>query len=271
MTFNRGSNRNAAPKRFKAPARRAAAFMAALFTLLSGCGERLPPNTIKSPEDVTGSVIGAIRGSAYAALAFGIGDVRQFEDTDVMLGSLRNGQLDCVVTGATADGVKHARVKQLREPLAEYDFSFAIAKENRDLKKVVDAALESLRASGELRRIEGKHLRGENYTYTPPETGGNTGAALRAAAVTEFAPYAYIDSEGNLAGLDVDVARAVCDILGVGLEFVGEDAQEDVVTLVRYGKADIAFGGLRETEETLESVDFSVPYTTAVIGVFVRG
>lgn len=237
---------------------------------LAGCREKLPPNKVNSPEDVAGSVIGALRGSAYAALASDHGQIQEFDDTEAMLAALRSGSLDCAVMGISDGDRKYERVKPLREALGEYDFSFVIAKENGDLKRDADAALGSLRASGELGRMEDKHLNGGAYMYAPPEGAGDPRATLKAAFRADFAPYSYLDGEGRPAGLDIDVARAVCDILGVDVEFVLTDTDE-LVTAVRYGKADLALGGLCASEEVSELVNFSEPYTQAVLGIFVRG
>jgi ABC-type amino acid transport substrate-binding protein len=254
-------------------ARRAAALAAVIcvaLMLLAGCREKLPPNTVKSPEDVAGGAIGALRGSAYAALASDYGQVRQFDDTEAMLAALRSGSLDCAVMGISGGDKQYDRVKPLRDALAEYSFSFVIAKENGDLKRDADSALETLRANGELGRMEDKYLNGAAYTYAPPEGAGDPRATLKAAFRADFAPYSYLDSEGGPAGLDIDVARAVCDILGVGVEFVPTDTDE-LVTAVRYGKADLALGGLCASDEGAELVNFSEPYTQAVLGIFVRG
>jgi polar amino acid transport system substrate-binding protein len=237
---------------------------------LAGCGERLPPNTVKSPEDVAGRVIGVLEGSACAALAPRYGDARQFSDVEIMAEELRAGELDCVVMDVSARDKKLARVKPLRDPLAEYAFSFAVAKENGDLKEAIDSALDSLRASGELERIENGYLKDSGAAYSPPSGAENPRASLKASVRTEFAPYAYIDEAGLPAGIDVDIARAVGNILNVNIEFT-ETFPDELITTVRYGKADIALGGLTQTEADMELVDFTSPYTTAVLDVYVRG
>jgi ABC-type amino acid transport substrate-binding protein len=236
---------------------------------MTGCGARLTPNTVESPEDVAGRVIGALVGSACAALTSQYGDVRAFYDVESMMEALRQGELDCVVTDASAVRGKLSRVKPLRDPLAEYAFSFAVAKENGDLKTAVDSALDSLRESGELSRIEDGYLK-NSASYSPPAGAEDPRATLRASVRAEFAPYIYLDEDGRPAGIDIDIARAVGRLLNVDIEFTPGDPDE-LITTVRYGKADIAFGGLYETEAGLELVDFTSPYTTAVLDIYVRG
>jgi ABC-type amino acid transport substrate-binding protein len=258
-----------APRRAAALAVKALSLMVSI-AVMAGCGDRLPPNTVKSPEDAAGSVIGALGGSACAALTSQYGDVRSFYDVETMLEALRRGELDCVVADASAVSGKLSRVKPLRSPLAEYAFSFAVAKENGDLKAAIDSALDSLRASGELARIEDGYLKGAGAAYSPPAGAENPRATLSASVRAEFAPYVYIDGDGLPAGVDIDIARAVGRLLNVDIEFTPDDPDE-LITKVRYGKADIAFGGLYETETDLELVDFTSPYTTAVLDIYVRG
>jgi polar amino acid transport system substrate-binding protein len=238
--------------------------------VMTGCGGRLPPNTVKSPEDVAGRVIGALDGTACAALASQYGDVRRFGDEESMMEALRQGGLDCVVTDASSVSGKLTRVKPLRDPLAEYSFSFVVAKENGDLKAAINSALDSLRSSGELARIENGYLEESGAAYSPPAGAENPRATLRASVRAEFAPYVYLDENGRPSGIDIDIARAVGGLLGVDIEFTADDPDE-LVTKVRHGKTDIAFGGLCETEADSELVDFTSPYATTILDIYVRG
>jgi ABC-type amino acid transport substrate-binding protein len=242
---------------------------AALFAA-AGCGEKLPPNTVAAPEDVSGKIIGAMSGTAGAYIASQYGDVQQFDNMDVMFESLRVGALDCVVTDSLVTRKDPKGVKPLREPLAEYGFAFAVARENGDLRRAVNSAIRNMRESGELARIEGAISKGGDSVYVPPDRQGEARATLRAAVRAEFAPYTYIDDEGECAGMDIDVARAVCGALGVDVEFFAVEPDEMIDT-VRYGKADLAIGGLYENERDVGLVEYSDAYTAAAMEVLVRG
>ncbi|MDR2665535.1 MAG: transporter substrate-binding domain-containing protein, partial [Oscillospiraceae bacterium] len=235
----------------------------------AGCGEKLAPNTVASPEDVEGKVIGAMGGSAAAFIAAQYGQVRQFDDMDIMLESLRAGALDCVVADSLTRRKNPKRVKSLRDPLAEYVFAFAVARENGDLKRAINAAIANMRERGELSRIERAVSVGD-YEYVPPEGRGEARATLLAAVRDEFAPYGYVNAEGECAGLDIAVARTVCGELGVDVEFVVVEPDEMIDT-VRYGKADLAIGGLYENERDAGLVEYSDSYALASMEVLVRG
>ena len=70
-------------------------------------------------------------------------------------------------------------------------------------------------------------------------------------------------------GLDVDVAQAICDILGYELEV--EDMEfGSIIAALDSGLADIGVAGMTVTEDRLENVDFSDFYATGVQVIIVR-
>jgi polar amino acid transport system substrate-binding protein len=132
----------------------------------------------------------------------------------------------------------------------------------------MDAALARLREDGTLQALTDKYVSGVPFEYVPPESAGQTAGTLTFADSADFPPYQYAE-DGVPSGLDVDVARAVCDILGVAVEF--SVVQSDrLVTAVQFGKADFAAGGLYQNDADLELVDFTAPYTTCTQAILVR-
>ena len=84
----------------------------------------------------------------------------------------------------------------------------------------------------------------------------------------QFEPFSYIDN-GEMKGIDVDIAQAVCDKLGYELKV--EDMEFDaIVNSVKSGKADFGAAGMTVTEDRKKSVDFTDPYTTAEQVVIVK-
>lgn len=83
-----------------------------------------------------------------------------------------------------------------------------------------------------------------------------------------FEPYEFIEG-GEIVGIDVDMAKAVCEKLG--MELVIEDMEFDsIITAVQSGKADIGVAGMTITEDRLKNVDFTTPYTTATQVIIVK-
>lgn len=88
------------------------------------------------------------------------------------------------------------------------------------------------------------------------------------ATNAEFPPYEYHEGDG-IVGIDVEIAQAIADDLG--LELVIDDmAFDSVIAAVQSGKADIGAAGLTVSEDRLENVNFSDPYTTAAQVVIIK-
>lgn len=97
--------------------------------------------------------------------------------------------------------------------------------------------------------------------------GGEKKTTLVMATNAEFPPYEYRDGE-NFAGIDVEIARIIAADMGLELDI--EDMQFDsIVPAVQSGKADIGIAGMTVTEDKLQNIDFSIPYTTSTQVVIV--
>lgn len=94
---------------------------------------------------------------------------------------------------------------------------------------------------------------------------GNAASGGKLKMVTEstFPPYEFYDDAGNITGIDVEIAENIADALGMELE-IEDIAFDSIITAVQTGKADIGIAGITVTEDRLENVSFSEPYTNAV-------
>ena len=77
-----------------------------------------------------------------------------------------------------------------------------------------------------------------------------------------FPPFESKDGNGNVVGVDAEIAKAVADELGV--ELVVEDMEFDSLpAALKSGKIDIIGAGYTENDERLQEMDFSSKYFTA--------
>lgn len=248
------------------------ALVIALFSalLLTGCSDGSPPNEIDTIEDVPGHIIGALYGSPSVRLADDLGVARALYTGDELMSSLRFGAVDCVIMESIAADALVARtagVRILAEPLLGYDLCFAVAKENAELLQAVNSALSALSDNGTLSGLISKYFARGDYEYVPPENVASHPGTLILALPPDSPPYSNMDADGEFSGMDVDVTRAICDYLGVGLQIIDYDARE-LVTAVWFGRADLALGWLPGEGE--EFVNISAPYAHAVHVVIVR-
>lgn len=84
-----------------------------------------------------------------------------------------------------------------------------------------------------------------------------------------FPPYEYVDDEGNIVGIDAEIAQAIADKLGLELE-IKDMEFESLVTACAGGSIDVVLAGMTVTDERKEEVNFSDSYATGVQVVIVK-
>jgi len=245
-------------------------FALVITSALTGCRDKPPPNLVNRPEEVSGKKIGVIEGSPSVMLAEELGTAMAYPSGSELMYHLISGLLDCVImeNSVASELVSETSgVRILTEPLLKYDLRFAVAKENAELLAAVNSALDMLRANGTLGGLRDMYFSGKKYVYIPPDDVQPRPGSLSLAVPPDSAPYSYVAVSGDFCGLDIDVARAVCDRLGVDLQIIWYEARE-LVTSVWYGKADLALGWI--PVEGDDKVAVSEPYADAVLVIIVR-
>ena len=84
-----------------------------------------------------------------------------------------------------------------------------------------------------------------------------------------FPPYEYVDDNGNIVGIDAEIAQAIADKLGMKLE-IKDMEFESLVPAVKAKSIDLALAGMTVTDERKQSVNFSDSYSTGVQVVIVK-
>lgn len=74
-----------------------------------------------------------------------------------------------------------------------------------------------------------------------------------------FSPYEFLGKDNKVIGVDVEIATAVAESLGVELEVVDMDF-DAIVFAIQAGKGDLGVAGISNTPERAETVDFSINY-----------
>ena len=116
-------------------------------------------------------------------------------------------------------------------------------------------------------------------TTTPADTAAPADAAAEFTTVTAgkltmctnaaFPPYESTDDSGNFVGIDVEIAQAIADKLGLELQI--DDMDFDAALLAaQNSKSDIVMAGVTVNEERLAVMNFSESYSTGVQSVIVK-
>ena len=248
-------------------------------SLLAGCGggtETAPKKTIASIDDLNGATIGVqlgTTGDIYATDVEGA-TVEQYTKGADAVQALKQNKIDCVIIDkepAKKFVEANEGLKILEEDFVTEEYAICIAKDKSELKDKINTALAEIKAEGTLDSIVANYIGDDTKGKSPyesPENVDRSNGTLKMVTNAEFEPYEYMENE-EIVGIDVDLAQAICDKLGMTLEIenIGFDA---IINAVQSGKADVGVAGLTITEDRLESIDFTEPYTTATQVIIVN-
>lgn len=247
-----------------------------VFSLVA-CGSKVGSSVVNDADSMAGVKIGVQLGTTGEIYA---GDYEEMgsevigynKGSDAIL-ALKQGKVECVVIDnepAKKFVAINSDLSILPEEFVVEDYAMCVAKENEDLLKDINAALDELGANGILDSIKANYI-GEdagNSPYISPENVNRSNGTLVMATNAAFEPYEYIH-DGQIVGIDVDIATAVADILGMNLEIMDIEF-DSIITAVQSGKADVGVAGMTVTEDRLKNINFTNPYTTATQVIIVR-
>lgn len=150
---------------------------------------------------------------------------------------------------------RNIRVVEQCDYKIEYGIYFS--KENEGLKESFDLALTELEKDGTLSKIKNAYLSGDEYHIETEEEFCGT---LVMACDPNFKERVELDEDGNLFGMDVEIAKAVTSYLGYGLEFDIMDFDEMFIELIN-NNVDFVLSAAEITEERTKSY-LCTPYFT---------
>ena len=254
----------------------AALLASAMVVSLAACGGSGSSESTEEKEPITsidqleGKIIGVQTGTTgdiYVTDEFGEDAVERYNKGFEAVQALQQGKIDAVIIDNEPAQVfvsENEGLKILDEAYTEEEYAIAVSKDNTDLTAQLNDALAALKADGTFDAIFDYYISGEGEPYAIDESAARDGQLVMATNA-EFPPYEFhdtVDGEDVIMGVDADVARAICDYLG--LELVIEDMSFDsVLTAFQSGKADVAFAGITVTEERKQMVDFTDTYCEA--------
>ena len=267
----------------------------ALMSLLqfSCSGSSNGGKVVKHVNDLHGAVIGVQLGTTSDVLATSLEDkgdgtkVERFTKSADAIQALTQGKIDCMVEDeqpAKAFLRLNPSLEILPDEFGHSSLAICVAKGNEDLQMKINEAIELLRKSGVIDSIVRRHIdRNIAVAYQPGEChlatsklakdssvgSASSPSTLRFSTNAAFEPFEYYDN-GKIVGIDIDVARAICDVLHMKCEIV--DMEFDaVITSVQTGKADAGIAGITVTPERKKNINFTDSYTDVRQAVIVNG
>ena len=94
------------------------------------------------------------------------------------------------------------------------------------------------------------------------------GGVLRMGTNATFPPYEFTDENGEVAGIDAEIAASVAEKLGMELD-ITDMAFESLIPALQAGTIDIVLAGMTVDPERADQVNFTDSYATGVQVVIV--
>ncbi len=92
---------------------------------------------------------------------------------------------------------------------------------------------------------------------------------IRVGYFRDALPFAYVNSQGELVGFDVEMGYVLARELGINVEFVRVEVDQ-VLDLLSNGTIDLVVSGIAITPGRASDVAFSVPYMEKTLAFLVR-
>ncbi|SER10061.1 amine acid ABC transporter, permease protein, 3-TM region, His/Glu/Gln/Arg/opine family [Mycobacterium sp. 88mf] len=226
---------------------------------------RANDNSIKSLADIKGKTAAENATSNWSEVARKAGaKVEAVEGFTQAITLLNQGRVDVVVNDSIAVYAYLAETGDTSVKIAgtvgeKSEQGFAARKDSGYLPEL-DKALSELRADGTLSQISQKYLKAD-ATGAPADTPIRAAGVLRVGTEGTYSPFSYHDpATGQLAGYDVDVARAVGEKLGVPVEFV-ETPWDSIFAALEANRFDVVANQVTITPERQAKYDLSQPYS----------
>ena len=251
----------------------------AFLTMYVKADAQAKSKTIKTVDDLKGAKIGVqlgttgdIYSSDYEGDKEGTTVERYNKGNDAVM-ALKQGKIDCVVIDsepAKKFVEKNDDLEIVEDIFDKEEYAICLSKDNADLTKEFNEALKELKDDGTLDSIRDNYI-GDDAGKTPyesPKDADHSKGTLTMATNATFQPYEYYDGD-KIVGIDVDIAQAIADELGMELE-IEDIAFDSIIPEIVSGKADMALAGMTVTEDRKASVDFSDTYATASQMIIVK-
>jgi ABC-type amino acid transport substrate-binding protein len=197
----------------------------------------------------------------------GPGTVHRFEDTPTALTELVNGGVDAVVADSPVvlEYIKNnpqANLRAFGDPRFDREFyGVAMRQEDTDLHDLINEGLANVRDEGIYDLIFNKYF-GDGTDYEVAASDNRLGLTYTVAMDMAYAPFEFIGDDGNPAGFDVDLIRAIAANMGFEVNLVNT-AWDGIIPSLLAGSSDMIISAMTITEERSQSVQFSDPYFEA--------
>ena len=243
---------------------------------------------IASTEALSGQKVGAIR-SSYQADYFG----KRYPEMDVIEFDSYAGLIEAAERGLLKSFVdevqrvkfrmfhhyQRGQFKSLKSPRFRNQIHAGALQENSELIATVNSGL-SMIADEEWRELETRWIIDpadriyssgpHNINLDPKEIAWLAAhPKIRIAADPDYAPYSFVNDNGQISGISADFSQILSERLGINLTMVPDLAWEDILAGAQQGQIDM-IAAVRKTPERTQYLNFSQTYIPTPLVIITR-
>lgn len=199
-------------------------------------------------------------------------EVSFYNDAMDSIASLQARQIDGAIVSYPTAFLVTKNIPELKvlSNLTEDEAGVAVSKNNVELFEKVNNYIKQLKEDGTMDDMISRWYNSENQNYEMPNISlPSTGDKLVVGVAADREPSCFLNSDGEVIGLDGELARRIACHLNRPIEFV-EMKFASLVNALESGKVDIVVSNLIITEERKESVFMTEGYFDSPLVLIVR-
>ena len=158
-----------------------------------------------------------------------------------------------------------SQIKIIDVKLTDEQYAFVCKKGNTSLVEGMNTFMSEIKSNGTFDKLVSKYFEGEGEKIGYPVTTTDvTNTQDNFVVVTNcpFEPFEYMDTDGKIYGLDIEIAAAYAEKMGLEL-VIKNIGFDEIFVQVEAGYADIGMAGITASADRAEIYDFTMPYYEA--------
>lgn len=158
------------------------------------------------------------------------------------------------------------KVKIIDVKLTDENYAYVVKKGNTELVESFNEFLAEIQENGKFDEVVAKYFEGtgtkNGVSYVTTVEGTNDENTFVVATNCPFSPFEYIDTDGLMYGIDIEIAQLYAEANDLTLVVKNIDF-DAIFTNVDSNYADIGMAGITVSEERLALYDFTEAYYAA--------
>ena len=245
-------------------------------SVLAGCGGT-DGKTIASVEDLSGAKIAVQEGTTgdvYVTDEVDGAQVSRFKRAVDAAIDLKNGKVDAVVIDDQVAKDLVAEIDGLTilpDVLTEEQYAIAMPKGGADMVETVNKVIAEATESGLIDTIRKAYIDKDEAALAELAAKEEPAGEMKLIMGTnaEFAPFEYLDDNGEIVGYDIEIAKEIARAMDCEL-VIENMAFDSLIAALNSGKVDLVIAGMTANDERRQQVDFSDNYYNAAQVIIVK-